>query len=264
MKIIVCLTLLSICLGARAADLHPIVEVKTGYFFGAVENGKWIKAESAAKRVSAKTSYRVYGLTGEVGTATGAKPKSIEEPCPDTMEVKLSAQTKGGVIALAAPWNALPRKAQIGDTTQKVYLDAVRDFLGERGLPDPTPKITRLLRVDLDGDGEEEVLISATNYLGKSDEAPTETPKIGDYSVVLLRRVVAGKVQTELLAGELYKTSNEPNTPSVYEIPAVLDLDGDGKLEVVIHSYYYEGAATMILRYEAGKMKKVLEVECGV
>jgi hypothetical protein len=32
-----------------AADLHPIIEIETGYFFGGSENGKWIKAEQAAE-----------------------------------------------------------------------------------------------------------------------------------------------------------------------------------------------------------------------
>jgi hypothetical protein len=26
-----------------AADLHPIIEFETGYFFGGSENGKWVK-----------------------------------------------------------------------------------------------------------------------------------------------------------------------------------------------------------------------------
>jgi hypothetical protein len=29
---------------ANAAVLHPIIEIETGYFFGASENGNWIKA----------------------------------------------------------------------------------------------------------------------------------------------------------------------------------------------------------------------------
>ena len=32
-----------------AADLHPIIEIETGYFFGASENGKWIKADQSRK-----------------------------------------------------------------------------------------------------------------------------------------------------------------------------------------------------------------------
>jgi hypothetical protein len=52
----------------------------------------------------------------------------------------------------------------IADTTQPVYVKAVRDFLNARGVADPKVQITRVLRVDLEGNGEEEVLISATNY----------------------------------------------------------------------------------------------------
>ncbi|MFN2509662.1 MAG: hypothetical protein ABR589_12930 [Chthoniobacterales bacterium] len=38
------------------------------------------------------------------------------------------------MIALAAPWNALPRKPQVLDTTQEVYIEAVRAFLKGRGI----------------------------------------------------------------------------------------------------------------------------------
>jgi hypothetical protein len=43
---------------ADAADLHPIIEIETGYFFGVSANGKWIKPEQAAKLVTNETSYR--------------------------------------------------------------------------------------------------------------------------------------------------------------------------------------------------------------
>ena len=44
---------------------------------------------------------------------------------------------------------------------------------------------------------------------------------------------------------------------------AVLDLNGDGKLEVIVHSFYYEGAQTTIYRCELDKIEAVLSVECG-
>jgi hypothetical protein len=41
---------LLMCAGASpAAELHPIVEVESGYLFGAISNGKWIKADETAK-----------------------------------------------------------------------------------------------------------------------------------------------------------------------------------------------------------------------
>ncbi len=80
------------------------------------------------------------------------------------MAVTLSPKPEKGVIAIASPRNALPRKPQIIDPSQQVYVDAVRDFLKTKGIDQPKVKIDNILRVDLDGDGEEEVLISATNY----------------------------------------------------------------------------------------------------
>jgi hypothetical protein len=227
--------------GTVSADMHPIIEIETGYFFGASENGKWVKADQAAKSVANKTTYQVYSLTKQVTQITADKPTSAEEPCPDTLMVSLSSKPKEGVIGLAAPWNALPRKPIIADNAQSVYVDAVRDFLKSHAIADPKVRITRILRIDLEGDGEDEVLISATNYFSedKSDhsaapfpEAPIESPRRGSYSVVILRRVVTGKLQTQL--------------------------------EVIIHSFYYEGGETTIYRCEPDKIEAGLSVECGV
>ncbi len=247
-----------------AADLHPIVEVDTGYLFGGSTEGKWIKPDKAAKSMKGRTAFRIFGLTQEVGKATAGKPKPAkEEACADMLTLSFSPEPKEGEIALSAPWNALPRKPQIVDPTQQVYVDAVRDFLESRRMSDPKVKITRILRVDLDGDGEDEVLINATNYFNKEDEPPMDTAVPGGYSMVLLRRVVAGKVETELIAGDFYV--KEESSPSyVYKVPAVLDLNGDGKLEIIVHSQYYEGAETTIYDCSGGKCQAVLSVECGV
>jgi hypothetical protein len=262
MKLLAILLLLSAT--AMAADLHPIVEMDTDYLFGGSADGKWIKAEKAAKSMKGRTSFRVFGLTQEVGKATGDKPTSAkEEACADMLTVSLPSTPNDGVIALSAPWNALPRKPQIADPTQQVYVDAVREFLESRRISDPKVKITRILRVDLDGDGEEEVLINATNYFTKDNDVSSDKPALGSYSIVLLRRAVAGKVQTELVAGEVY-AKDESTTPNVYEVPAVLDLNGDGKLEVIVHSQYYEGSATTIYDCSGGKCKAALSVECGL
>jgi hypothetical protein len=176
--------------------------------------------------------------------------------------VPFSSQPKEGAIALSAPWNALPRKPQIADPTQQLYVDTVRAFLKDRSISEPKVKITRILRVDLEGDGEEEVLINATNYFTEDSDVPMDTPQPGSHSIVLLRRVVAGKVVTEFVAGQVFPTDQD--TPNVYEIPAVLDLNGDGKLEVIVHSQYYEGSATTIYDCSGGKCKDVLSVFCGV
>jgi hypothetical protein len=147
----------------------------------------------------------------------------------------------------------------------------VRDFLKTKGIEQPKVKIDSILRIDLDGDGEDEVLISATNYFSKKDRVPMRSPA-GSYSMVLLRRVVAGKAETQLVEGEFYpKAYPTPtrddasfNAPNAYKLIAVLDLDGDGKMEVVVASNYYEGGETTIYRCDPKKVETLLSVACGV
>ena len=268
-RTLVVVAALLMCAGAvPAADLHPIVEVQSGYFFGAISDGKWIKADETAKLIGDEITYRVYGLTQALGEAKGGKPTEPEGvPCEEIWAVSLSPKPENGVIAIAAPWNALPREPKVIDTTQKVYVDAVRDFLKTKGIEQPKVKIDNILRVDLDGDGEEEVLISAANYFGKADRVPMRSPA-GSYSMVLLRRVVAGKVETQLVAGEFHPkayVSKEGSfdAPSIYKVIATLDLDGDGKLEVVVGSNYYEGEEITIYRCDQKKAETLLSVSCG-
>jgi hypothetical protein len=197
-KSIAAIGALLICAAVPAAELHPIVEVQSGYLFGATADGKWMKAEAAAKALPGEMTYQVYGLTQSLGRATAGKPKpSQEDVCSDVLTVSLSPKPNKGAIALAAPWNALPRKPQLVDPTQKVYVDAVRDFLKTKGIKQAKVKIENILRVDLEGDGEEEVLINATNYLQKDESVPMQSPA-GSYSMVLLRRAISGKVKRSL------------------------------------------------------------------
>jgi hypothetical protein len=262
------LAALLICTGASlAADLHPIVEVQSGYLFGAISDGKWIKADETAKLIGDETTYRVYGLTQALGNAKGGKPKPADAPCEETLAVALSPQPEKGVIAIAAPWNALPRKPQVTDPTQKTYVDAVREFLRTKKIDQPQVKIDNIVRVDLDGDGEEELLISATNYFSKDDRVPMRSPA-GSYSMVLLRRVVTGKVETQLVEGEFHpkayvRKEDSFDAPNAYKVIATLDLDGDGKMEVIVGSNYYEGEAITIYRCDQRKVEALLSVACG-
>jgi hypothetical protein len=155
----------------------------------------------------------------------------------------------------------MPRSTRV-EKVQTHYVQAVREFLESRGLRKPEVKIAQTIRVDLEGDGEEEEFISATNYSAAADRIPS-TAAAGSYSVVLLRRVVNGKVVTQMLEGEFYPQAKDFNAPSAYRVAAVLDLNGDGGLEAVITGAYYEGAWMAIYQCSSRQIKKVLPAGCG-
>jgi hypothetical protein len=70
-------TALLICAEASlAADLHPIVEVQSGYLFGAISDGKWIKADETAKLMEIVVGSNYY--EGEDITIYRCDPKKVE------------------------------------------------------------------------------------------------------------------------------------------------------------------------------------------
>ena len=263
MKLIfACIAFLMFAAASPAAEMHPIVQAETGYLIGASAEGKWLETKEVAKAVRPGLAFRFYGLRREMASTKAGKTESAEEPCPETQVVELVPKPpRDAEIGIAASWNALPRSPRL-EEVQTHYTTAVREFLEGRGLREPQVKITQTLRVDLEGDGEEEVLISATNYFAASGRIPSSAPA-GSYSLVLLRRVVNGKVVTQLLEGEFYREAKEFNAPGAYHVATVLDLNGDGALEVVIAGAYYEGSWTAIYQCTAAEIKKVLSAGCG-
>lgn len=256
------LSLALVAVATPAAEIAAFVEQPEGFIIGGRSETGWLISEAVGKAVKAGTAYRLFTLTGEAGKATGAKPEPNPDVCPDVWMQTLTPTTDQNAIAVSATWNPAPRKARVADKTQEVYIQAARDFISGQGIKKPVVKITQILRVDLDGDGEDEALLSATHY-PKGEGGMVTSASAGNYSFVLLRQVVNGKVRTSLVEGEFYPTSKEFNAPNRYEVSGLLDLDGDGRLEIIVHSEYYEGGATSVWTLGKDGLKKVLEIGCG-
>jgi len=260
---------------ALAGPMHPIVAFPnlynenrpTGYLLGVISGDQWLQPVTSAESIPGGETYRLYNLNGEVASSAGAKPAKGEEPCTDTWYVTLSPfpQSRGSLIAVGGPWNAMPRPVKLTSTEQPVYKEATAEILRSQGIANPRVNLTQVLRVDLDGDGVEEVLVSASNYEKPgSGGGLRPDARAGDYSLVFLRKVVQGQVVTRIITGEYYPKAKKFNAPAAHRVIGVLDLNGDGILEIVLSGRYFEGDWVDAYRVEGAKVIKLFSMGCGL
>jgi hypothetical protein len=163
-------------------------------------------------------------------------------------------------VAVAGVTDVQPRPVEVLDPASPAYGEAAREGLAGT-VDDPDPEVTQVVRADLDGDGTDEVLIAAE----RRSDPETLFAAPGDYQALLLRQLVGGSVRTTQVAISLAPEGTDV-TPVIdfLRFAAVADLNGDGTMEVVVDSTYYEGYAVAVYEAAASGLTKVLENGCGV
>ncbi len=251
---------------AAAAD-SILVELPWRYVIGGSAGGQWLTSAEAGQALTNGKPLRRYtlekGLVGQL-TAKGASPDA--DVCPDVWLAKLPDVRRLTGLAIACDWNPQPRAVAIKETAPAgAAHDAVREVLLARGFKEPVVKLSQHVVVDLDGDGQAEELIAATHY--PDTEGAGSVPlraEAGNYSLVLLRREIAGKVVTQVLEGLFHAQTTEEDFPQIYAVSGVLDLDGDGVMEFILHYSYYEGGGANVWRLNEKQAERVMEIDCGV
>lgn len=249
-----------------ADEVHPVLV--DNCLIGGTINGKWMDAPAVAPQLKGGEKYHLYALARRAGESTGGKPQVLADYCSDTLEVELDPKPgEGTVLVVGGEWNALPRAPQLLSQNEQAYREATADILIRKRFRKPTINITRVLRVDLDGDGVKEVLVSAAHYrdgLGSATGSMAIRAVAGDYSLVFLRKLIRGKVQNIVIDGEFYPSkADEGGPPSQYMVAAVNITDGDGTMEVVVRSDYYEGDASTIYSIKGEKVTMMSACACG-
>ncbi len=246
------------------------------YLVGGTQNGKWLKETEILSNTKKTAKFigfdsfkntkpsKIYGTSDVMGCGAnyfyfGSTAKVPENVFGDDSLKPILA------ISATANWNPLPRMPKKLDSANKTYQKIALDFLTTKGLKTKSVKLENAFSIDLEGDGSDEFFLEATSYKGKSGELNFASARAGDYSFVLMRKIINGKAKDFLIEGEF-----SPKKPAVedyiseFDVSAFADLNGDGKVEVILKGLYsYGGESTEI--YESGKngLKKVLSVECG-
>ncbi len=206
-------------------------------------------AESAAEvRASNGDVFQLAGIGIDRGTVTGGEPIEVCEPAggygvETSPELVYDFETGRTAIGVRADWDILPRRASITSGDGGVYLEEVARLLEQNGIDPALATVDSVARVDLEGDGVDEVVVTAN----RSPNWPE--PEAGNYSLVLLRKLVEGDVQTAIL----YSTYLPETPEDFYWVRARLsgfaDLNGDAKLEIIMSTEYYEGDSIEAFEY---------------
>ncbi|NLK88508.1 MAG: hypothetical protein GX279_13650 [Clostridiaceae bacterium] len=246
--------------------IYPIVALD--YLLGGSgDNGEWITATNLADQIKGGETYYCYAFDKLAGMGTGSKVELLEPI--DTVSVTVACENEYQ-LAVGGGWNALPRVPVSQSTNSETYKKIVKDVLTQEGLPDAEAVIRQNYRIDLEGDGVDEVLIWASNL---DYENVDIAAKKGQYSIIILRRIIDGEVKNIPVSYMIYTSDTiyEPGEVDefLYEnanyfltcverIRSIADVNGDGKMEVIIDSRLYEGESIIVYELQGDKMVDVL------
>jgi hypothetical protein len=218
-------------------------------------------------------NYTLWNLSGSAGTVRASPKKSYDEPCPDTYGTNVTPPPNRADwwMAVNTPWNPRPRPVTVLPNSSQPYIAVVRQYLIGKGLKNPTVKLDRVVRTDLDGDGKDEIIIAASRFNAGSGLFPPARGTAGDYAVLLVRKIIDGRVQTISLGTDVFNrttTDHEVDTgthnlPDAYALVGVLDLTGDGRMELVMMGAYYEGYGVLVMEWDGKKFQERLNSGCG-
>ena len=206
------------------------------------DGAAWVQVEdSTALPVIGGEDYQV-ALLGKEAIITGGPPATFE--CGSFIGQGVVFENEQALgewpgpigVAISAPWAIAPHPVAVIED-DGTYSAVATELLAERGLDVPNPLMKQVIRVDLEGDGVDEVLAVAERVSGEFQADQ------GDYSIVFLSRMLDGVLVTDVLldnvVAEVVSTSGFPTRVS-YSVAALADLNDDARMEMVLNVDYGE------------------------
>lgn len=236
-----------------------------GWLIGASQGRSWLRADRLDHRIRAGQRYRLYSLTSHIGEVTGGQPVHPRPGEPGVDESSLwvplarTPRHEGNVIGVAGRWNPMPRPVHVQSVDQPAYREAAATFLTDHGFRNPSVRLEQVIRADLDGAGQNAVILTAIWPMPRDAEGNER-----DYSIVLLRRSVGGHVRTYLLDDRPLPQPGKRQDFRSQEVIGVPDLNGDGRMEVVLERHITDGIEELVFALTAGRPVLVLHEVEGV
>ncbi len=178
-------------------------------------------------------------------------------------------------IALQADWPLVPRPVAQVDADVASYAEAGVRMFADDDVETQAGEIDQIVVSDLDGDGDSESLVVF------GDESEGEGGGFVDpgFSGLLLIDADSGAAITVVkdfipLAATQVTTTTDPATGEAGAAPAptfelyrvldVVDLNGDGLMEIVVHVWDDDGAGITVWSYDGETVTDAVSTGCGV
>ena len=242
----------------------PTTSVVVGVhgILGGWDGTAWVRWNPGDPAPSTRDYQRI-AIDTEITTVTGTPStyRCIETGVPSVdvgLEYDPAIEPVG--VAVHGVRDVQPRPVEVLDPVADVYRAAAIEVGAGLGVTQPDPWVVQAVRADLDGDGTTEVIVVAEQM-----REPGTIGATGDWSAAFVRRVVGGEVRTTMLDAYVVPTGEGFHHIELHRIGAVADLNGDGRMEIVVNRVYYEGESALVYEYGVeGVATEVLSAGCGL
>ena len=241
----------------------PVIDASLGCLMGGSEDLNVFLPDSCAKYLKGGETYKLYSLKGYFGEVSLSKPDTYEGACEETYSYNYEEipESEYNLLGIICNWDPLPRVPKKMNQKKSKYKKIVANFLKEMKMKQWV-KIQQVYEIDLEGDGNMETIISATKY--SKDEFPEVV--VGDYSFVLLLRKEGEMTEKILLLGDFIHNEEEVEgmIPYYNTLHSIADINGDGVLDIIVNSRYYEGEYSLALAFIDGELQQIMGCGCGL
>lgn len=222
---------------------------------------KWVtEPDALRKQARAGMRFTFLDLSGVAGAVTASKPEVEEADGSIIMKTGSNRGEKPARLALFGPLGKR-QPVRIQDPKNSTYEQIAAAALVPSGIRRDRVGLKQHLRMDLNADNSEDVLLTAQSRLRFSEEPQFER---GAFALVLLRsQSRSGNVLSLPLVLEAPKKEGE-GPPNDVRILAIADINGDGRQEILVETGYYEGGGLRAFAFDGKKATRLFQADWGV
>ncbi len=248
----------------KPSDFSPVLYGKkydAHTFFlllGGAGKDSWFSSDESVARFNGEATYGLHTFNIANQYYFWGKSPELQFSCKSYLIGTDIDVNEPGMVATLDGWGIAKNPVTELSADLPLYQQAVLDWLAARGVSNPQIGELHSFSTDLEGDGINEVLISATHLDGSQ-----HTTQAGDYSIILLRKLIGNETVTIPLAADFYNTAQAEITfPRTYSLGNLIDLNQDGVMEVVVDIQRWEGFGAIVYQISGQNGSEVLRAEC--